>query len=271
MRLLDKMNDITKPLGIRRNISFIIARIKLAFKENIEYKVNLYSAIAINLVMILVALLFFSVYIKFSGVVLNWSYTDFILYSFIVLAGSKAHYLFAIRSFKTQLLKGHLNNGLIRPVNPYIFHSMFYLMGPVLIIFPFLLFIIYSMLIYYSYTNVFFFTIFFIFAFFYCSFFYSFFGSLAFFIKENDFLVSTANSLNNVVEVYTPKMFQSVSTTYIYIFPSAIFGFLSIELLKGNATLLLKLLPYIIATFFIMIISIYFIWKIGLKRYEAFG
>lgn len=271
MRLLDKMNNMTKLLGLKRNVGFIMARLKLAFRENIEYKVNLYSAIAINLAMIFVTLLFFSVYIKFSGVILNWSYKDFILYSLIVLAGSKSQFIFSIRGFKTQLLKGHLNNGLIRPINPYIFHSMFYLMGPVLIIFPFLLFMIYGMLFYYHYANILLFSIFFIFSFIYSSFFYSFFGSLAFFIKENEFLVSASSNINNVVEWYTPKMFENISTTYIYLFPSAVLGFISVELLKGNTNLLLRLLPYILTTFFLLIISIYFMWKIGLKRYEAYN
>ena len=265
------MENKIKPLGLQRNISFIVARLKLAFRENIEYKVNLYSAIAINIVIILVALMFFSVYIKFSGVILNWSYTDFILYSFIVLAGAKSQYIFSIRSFKLQLLKGHLNNGLIRPVNPFIFHSLFYLMGPVLIIFPFLLFMVFSMIFYYHYANLIIFIFFFTFTFFYCSFFYSFFGSFAFFIKENDFLMTTSNSVNSIVEFYTPKMFQSVSTTFIYFMPSALFGYVSIEILKGNTLLLSRLVPFILISFFIIIISIYFMWKVGLKRYEAFN
>lgn len=271
MRLLDKMNDITKPLGIRRNISFVIARFKLAFKENSEYKVNLYSAIAINMMMIFVALLFFSVYINFSGVILNWNYTDFILYSFIVLAGSKTYHIFAIKHFKTQLLRGHLNNGLIRPVNVYIFHSLFYLMGPVLIIFPFLILVIATMIIYYSYVNVILFVLFFLFTLIYCSFFYSFFSSLAFFIKENDFLVTLSINTNHTVEIYTPKMFQTLSTIFIYLFPSALFGYVSIEILKGTTDLLFSLVPYILASFLFLTISIYFIWKIGLKKYEAFN
>lgn len=255
---------------MKNNLTFIIEKFKLALKENSEYKINLWSAFIINIVVIIILILFFSIFKNLAGDILNWNSYDFLIYTLLILTGSKSHFIFSIRRMKQLLLFGTLNQILSKPINPFIFASVNSLKGPVLIIFP-ILFISTLILIYFAdYSNYLLFLSSFCFGFIIYSLTISFLESFAFFIKENSFLNLFYQESNRSVRLYTPKLFESFSKGF-YFFPYALVAYFPLQILKGEVDLFFELLPYFFILFFVLIIAIYFIWKIGLKKYEAFG
>ena len=121
---------------MNKYLDFFLTKFSLAYKENSEYKTNLWSAIIANTVAVLTLILFFNVLSNLVSDILNWSNYDFVLYSILFLAGSKIYFIFSIRHFNNFLLSGDLNLILNKPINPLFFQFFNNLRGPVLIVFP---------------------------------------------------------------------------------------------------------------------------------------
>ena len=98
----------------------------------------------------------------------------------------------------------------------------------------------------------------------------NFFASTAFFIKENSWLSELSNKIIFTNEEFTPKVFEKLSL-FFYLLSTSIYGYFVIEFLNGRFSLFLHFIPYIIVFYSILAISTYFMWKVGLEKYEAFG
>lgn len=255
-----------------RNLYFLYERYKQAFKENSEYKINLWSAIGINIVTLIIGFIFFDVYSNVLGNdILDWNIKDFFIYMLITLAGSKSFHIFSLKRFNISLVTGKLNVALIRPINPFIYMSVSELRGPVLIVFPMLLLSIFLALFFYDYANVFFFFLFFVFGFFYFSMYNNIFQLLAFFMMNNIYYIDLASQTNGISRQYIPKTFDGFSFNFFYFLPSSIFGYFNILILKDNILDVLVFIPYLIGSFVLMLLISFLLWKIGMSKYEAFG
>jgi hypothetical protein len=71
---------------------------------------------------------------------------------------------------------------------------------------------------------------------------------------------------------FTPKLFENYFTLNIfYLLPSGIGGYVLVEILNGNLEIIYENILFIFISIFFLILGIYVMWKIGLKKYEAFG
>lgn len=256
-----------------KNLDFILTRIGLALKENVEYRMNLWSAFIINIVVSFVSIFFYLVYFEVGVIVEGWNFYDVVLYFFLFLASSKALHSISLKNFNIVLLRGIFSNILVLPINSFLFSIFYRLRGPVLVIFPILLFIIgVFVFLENSYSNYIFFILWFIYSFLWQGVFNIFFQSFAFFIKNIDFLISPFFNINKVVRIYTPSSFDGFSTKFLfYSLPSIVVSYFGIEILKGNFDVLFEVLPYLVFIQFIFILVIWLNWRYGLKNYEAFS
>jgi ABC-type uncharacterized transport system permease subunit len=263
-------NDFVKRNCIQKYFDFIKERIKIGLKEAFEYKLNTWSAILMNTVYVGVMMIFFLTLSPLLENVLSWKIKDYFLYLIIGLVMSKFLILFSLKQLAKNILLGAFNTVLVKPINPFLFFStqfggaVFVTLG----IFFFLM--IAFILLFYKISLTF--IIYFIFSIFYISLFSSFFSSTAFFMKENSMFINIPRKLNNRVREFTPKSFETYSFgSLLYLFPSAATGFILVEFLKGNFEYIPIILKIIFPSFLIMVMGIYLMWKIGLKKYEAFG
>lgn len=111
-------------LGYNNYLNIFKERIKIALKENKEYKAQLYGLLFFDLVLFLVYSLFYYVYGGFVNDILNWSKFDFLMFLILIQIASKFRWAFSLTNFTTFLIKGNLNNYLTKPLNPFYILSM---------------------------------------------------------------------------------------------------------------------------------------------------
>jgi len=253
-----------------RSFNFIFERVRLAFRENSEYKANLWTAILANSVRLFVLMLFFFVFENLIGEILGWSNYDFMLYSGLILAGQKVAYFVSVRKFKYHLLVGDLNIILCKPINSLLFQFFKRLHGAVLIVCPILVSFVVILMFLGDYENYLLAIFVFLFGMAFHSLYISIFESLAFFFKESGFLVNLYTDFNYSVNGFTPKMMENLSSVFYFI-PGALCGYFVIEILLGRVEQLLGIFGILCLVFICLCFGLKVIWKFGLRRYEAFG
>lgn len=91
------------------------------------------------------------------------------------------------------------------------------------------------------------------------------------YFKEN-FLVSLKSLVEYKANFYNLLIIEVflAFAMLTYLLPTSFYGYLTMEVLKGNLIILeyFNLAAYL---FLILLCILYFQWKIGLKKYEAFG
>lgn len=254
-----------------RNLDLIFCKIGLAFKENVEYKTNLWMAILANISVVFVMFLFFYILSDLLFDFLNWSRYDFLVYSILLLAGTKSELLFCVRKFRFYLLSGKLNNVLSKPVNSIIFQMVVNLKGPVLVVFPILFLVLCGLIFFGDYDFYFLAGVVFLFGMVLNVLFFSVLDSLAFFIKNNLFLQNLFRSVNYSVRTYTPKSLENFSSLF-YFFPTSVYAFFVVEILRGDLKFFYFGYFWVLILFsFVLFFCLVFIWRVGLRCYEAFG
>jgi ABC-type uncharacterized transport system permease subunit len=256
--------------NIQKYFEIFFTKVIIALKENKEYKANLWNALITNVVSFLVILLFFSALSPLLGEILGWTFRDYILYISMLLLLGKVHMVFTLKFLQRVLLNGDFNTILLKPVNSFFYFSTQF-KGVVLVTFSiFLLINLFLIFLYYNFSFIFLF--YFLFSIIYVPLFFSFFISTAFFMKENSMFVNIPRQLNNRIKEFTPRSFENYSFGFLlYILPSGASAFILIEILRGNFIYSNIILKIIFPSFLLIVLGIYVMWKIGLKKYEAFG
>jgi len=271
------MQQYVNQNNFRKYVNFLLTRFKIAFFTSKEYKSNLYSHILSDLVIITTYMIFFKIVLGLIGDNLNWIYFDFWIYFLLLGIAAKSMYNFTLRKFSKILLKGDFNIVQLQPINRFLNSVTQQITGHGMITtFNFVIILIIS-IIYksnlYTFTNIILATLFFIFGTIYFYIYINFFESFAFFFKNIEQTVRFANNqINYINEFYTPKVFENTKLKdFFFLLPSGLYGYLTVEILKGNYFLSLHYLYYAIVIFVIFCVSIALLWKFGLKKYEAFG
>jgi len=253
-----------------KSFNFIFERVRIAFRENIEYKANMWTAILANLTRLFVLMLFFFIFESLIGEILEWSNYDFMLYSGLILAGQKVAYFVSVRKFKYHLLIGDLNIILCKPISSLLFQFFRRLHGAVLIVFPILVSFVICLMVFGDYENYLLASFVFLFGMAFHSLYISIFESLAFFFKESGFLVNLYRDFNYSVNGFTPKMMENFSSVFYFI-PGSLCGYFVVEILLGRVDYFWNIFWILGLMFIILCFILKFIWKFGLKKYEAFG
>ena len=255
---------------ITKHINFVKEIYVQAFKQLKEYSVNFWSVFVFDIVLFFVYLLFYSVILGISSEFLPWNFLDFILFYFSISLITKLTYFFRIKYFSSKLINGDLNVWRTKPINTFIAISM---QNKDSAIYTTFLYIFPLGYIFYIGDNSNYFLAFLLlfFSLIYYIFFIAFFQSLAFFIKRNEVFVKTSNQLHYLNEQFTPKVFEKSLLVFLYFLPSALFGYFFIEFLNERFEEFFKYNLGIGLSFLFFIFGTYILWKVGLKKYEAFG
>lgn len=271
------MNNQT-PSGWKRNLNYVLTQFSILLKKNTEYKANLYMALINNFGLLTSEIIFLSVlYSNFSEII-NWQYHEFVFYIIIMnfMTRISGTFWFAMR-LRNQLIKGTLNTYLTKPINiftQYIFNTLAIQASLVSLIYAIAL-IVY-LIYYYQIIDIARLTLlipFLTLAGFFTVIILRYFDSIAFFIKQNQFITQIYTSMNQLVKNYPIIIFDNFINKIGYILGMAYFGAYSTQFLFGhmdyteffNLNLILIILTIILSTL------LYTNWKIGLKKYEAFG
>lgn len=241
-----------------------------AFKQIKEYPINFWSIVYFDISLTIVYLFFYSIIQSLSLNFLSWTYLDFILLYVTIQMISKGTYFFILRSLNKQLLLGDLNIWKSKPINPFIGMSSRAKDGAIFTTFIFLFFLI-ILYLYGPYQNIFQGILLLFFSLIYYIVYTDFFESLAFFIKQNNFIIRISKDVAYLNDRFTPKVFEGTKLNFLFYLPTALFGFYFIELVNNRFDYLSKYFIFIIISFLIFIFGNYILWKIGLKKYEAFG
>jgi len=243
-----------------------------------EYKSNLYSGLLASTGFSLVLLLFFSTFSNQFSIILNWTYKDY-LFAIIIsqftalLFGSLAYGL----SLSRELLDGNLNVYLTKPISVFLQQLNNTFLEEVIIISPiyFFLLIIYLIFIYpeFSFVRLFISMIFICFAGILFITTMRMFDSFAFFIKHFDLGHLYMQSFYETFDIYPAIMFKNTLKLISFFFANAYYGARVTEYFMGRTDFdtLLMYLAFILVLIIVCIVVIFMNWKIGLKKYEAFG
>lgn len=245
-------------------------RMRQGLKENKEYKANFYSILFFDIALLFVFMLFFQIYSSMIGSDLNWTSFDFVVYYLTLFFGSKIKWFFSLQFLREHLIAGDLNMHLTKPLNIFLFENMRMISGVNIIFIPLALILFIISVLYGNYNHLFFAITLLLIGSIFEVIFINFIESTSFFIKDNRFLSDMGYRLIYTNEKYTPKAFEKL-TNIFYFLSTSIYGYFVIEILNSRFDQFFYFLPYIILIYFCFSILTYFMWKIGLKKYEAFG
>lgn len=251
--------------------SIFYEKFKQALNENKEYKTNLYGIILSDFFSLITYLLFFFVFRSFIGKeILNWNNFDFFIYTLILLVSGKIINLFSLWKLRNLILSGRLNSWIVKPINVYFFSSLLGIKGGRVVTTMFLFIILFfSILI--KYNFLFLGLLMWIFSIIYSILLLNIFFLLYFFFKGKNSFLEVIKYLNSVIRQFTPKVFDKSNLEYFVLFiPTALMGYYTIEIFKGNFIIFHYYLKLILFFLFLLVINI-LMWEKGIKKYEAFG
>jgi len=255
-------------------LEFIKMRIILGLKENKEYKANLFSIFLTDIMYLITSIFFYLILQDLIGdEILNWSAFDFMLYGFLVYLSFKFIRMLSFSSLPRFLILGKLNVILTKPITPFLFLSTQGFRGFRFVSISYLFLIILSLIFYNNYSNIFLGILVYFYGLFYLIVLYNFLYSLSFVTKSISWIFNIYTPITMMTRNYTPKLFTNFSWNLFFnLQPIAICGYYTIEVLKGNFLFFSNnYFLYSLIILFILIFFIYLLWKIGLKKYEAFG
>lgn len=266
------MENNVKPFGIRRHLDYFFTKIFLSIQKMKEYKADFYSMMFFDIILLISYIIAYTVIGNLISPFLNWKIGDFFLLFCFSLLAWKILWIHNLRGFSSRLLKGELNIAMVKPINVY-FNIATEQINFQNIISGFGLFLLAVIYIIYdqSYENFLLAFFIFIFGSVYLVVIFNFIQSFSFFIKRNEFIYNIVFDTEGLINKYTPKTFEGTSISYLfYLFPASI-GFFLIEALNGRIKQFLFYFPYLLFSFFVLILGTYILWHYGLKKYEAFG
>ena len=203
---------------------------------------------------------------------LNWTLIEYSY--FICLFEIVSRFAFRIlKPLHRYLLDGRFNKYLVRPVNVFIQHNFeeiyFYELIDIilnLILLGILLFIDNNL----NFLNFYF--ILFLFLTMLGQFlFWILFESISFIaIGIKNAIDIQLFEINGILKTFPTQFFLNSNLKFLLIFPNAFVSLTLVEILKGSLVKSIYLV-YLLIIIFVLILLIYINWKIGLKKYEAFG
>lgn len=253
---------------MNRNLNFILTRLYQGILENREYKANFYMVLLFDSMAVL-TMTALMILIESVSSISGWNSFDFFTIVIFTLFNAKIIYGITFRFFNQFLLTGDFNMWITKPISPFYMMITKNMNGANIIS---ILFIILPLVLYLSFIqtgNIFLGWLIFIIGCIFNVFLAWCIELSGFFFKNNTFIRDPIYRTNWFLEDYYPLLFQNAFFfNFIALAPSIITGFLSVSVMKGDFTYLYLLIPPIIATPILGILS-YYLYKKGL--YEAFG
>lgn len=260
--------------NLKKYIDIYKEQILIRVKVFLEYKINFWMMNFFDIISLSTYILFYSTLMTLIGDLIQFTITEFILFWFLHLLAWKMLWIHNLREFNYRLLKGEINDHLVRPVNTYFLSSIKLFSGNNFISLFYVIPIVIGLIFYNNYELKYIILGLglLIFSWFYFIISFNFIESTAFFIKQNSFIRNPFHNIDSTLFKYTPKTFENSSfKDIVYLFPVSVQTFLVIYTLKGNTDLLFHYFPYIFLSFVILVFGTIKIWELGLKKYEGFN
>lgn len=270
MRLMDKM--------ILKYFEFTIISILIKLKRLVEYRGNMYFSIFTSFVAIVTLSAFLLVFKDNFSEIFYWSKYEILFFSFYaysiafissILAGGER--------LREYLLTGKFNVFLYRPINIFyqylmegvkpraIINVIFYGSFVVFLFFFYLELNLKRLLLSFIFT---------IFTIIFSIIFMKTFDSFAFFMKDSVNYHDLAVNFSNFFLLFPFSFFKNFKFIYlVYIFPTIYYGSSVTDFLFGYSSFqdLIHMFYILLFLIFFSSLILYFIWKIGIKNYEAYG
>ncbi|MCA9459380.1 MAG: ABC-2 family transporter protein [Nanoarchaeota archaeon] len=262
----------------KRNFNYIKTSFYILWKRTTEYKLNTYVALFDQFWYYLTQVLFFYVLFSNFSSIINWKLDDYILFGLIVDLIYVFTGLFIWNGiFQNILVRGDLNNHLIRPINPVIsYHFSSLSVGALvfiitnILIFPFLLFFFKIKL--YNLFLAFLILILLLLVF---TLSYFFVRSINFFSfgLSSVFTLIFESGNYNIAKKYPFGFFEKLDYNFFLLaLPLFFTSSLLIPILKSYEIIHFELqIIFLFSLIFFFGIGGYLMWYYGLKNYEAFG
>jgi ABC-type uncharacterized transport system permease subunit len=242
-----------------------------------EYKSNLYSGILMAIVSNFAFIAFFYIISNQFSDLLPWSFGDFyIFFLLLYIINGFAGFVIWREFLYITITKGDFNNYLTKPTNIF-FLYLFNKISPNPIIYMSvnLVFLIFG-IFYFSIElhNIFLFLLFSVFLIVFISLVYFFLLSLDFLkLRLGEYAISSFFKVDILFHSYPFIFFERFEyKNFLFIFPFVFVSSILVPTLRDYTIYdLLYQLTFLIVASFILLLGIIFLWKYGLKRYEAFG
>lgn len=263
-------------LGFKHYFNYFKENFIVSFKSLVEYKTNLYNLLFIEVFLAFSMLTFGFVLAENFSEQIGWTFFHFILLYYIsMLVNDLAGMFYFNKSLFYRLTEGNFNSYLSKPGNPFLIYIFSYSFN-VLISVSIYTVILTVLFIYlkFSILNIFIALLVMFFSIILYVYFYHFLNSVSFFsLKSGEFLTRFLWNGNRLAGTYPYPFFNKLKYKFfMLIFPGFITSALTIPILFGDSIFDLKYqLIFLVILFLISFFGVKFMWKIGLKRYEAFG
>jgi len=248
----------------------------MKFKTLKEYKINIYMGICANFMFMLITSIFFKIFVDNFGVLIPWKLSEWIFFminfEFIHLLSGGFWYT---HNLKNEILVGNLNIYLTKPKNIFL-QFLYSNIGHIGFITGFVYCILFIVYIIFIKLNLMYLLLTFSFSIIggiFTVILFQYINSFSFFFKSANMVRTTLVNAQRIIEkhpaIMFPNSFQFIFAFMPFVYYTAypthfLFGYMRIE------QFLILFLQLIFLTF-IVSLGLYYNWKIGLKKYEAFG
>ncbi len=265
-----------KTRGIfKKYFEIFLTNFKISIKSLLEYKPTFYALILGEISDLFFVLATATISIQNFSLLIDWSYIDFLLLYLIgTFLNNVAGVTFFGRSLAEYIVTGKLNILLTKPVNPffnYIFSHSFNTVIINLIYIPFIIYFMFKTNITFLSLIIFFLLIFLFFIQYLI--FYHFIDSFGFKFKKSINNIRSKLVFTDINFKYLPApLFSNFFLHKIFIFfPLFSIGYFLIPLFDNNYLNIINSIHIFFLINLVLLIILIFNWKIGLKKYEAFG
>ena len=256
---------------MNKSLNYLREAFIISMKISKEYKLNTYFMITFDIVLVLAKLLSFYIILSIVGDVIQWTILDYFIWYVLILIYWKFLWMHNLRGFSNVLLKGDMNQYLMRPISPYLQITSNKMNFPNFVSGFILLISIYLVALYQGYTNFLFGTLILIIGQISFIIFRNLFEAFSFIGKNLNFISNMYDQFDSMILRFTPKLFSETifrGTAFLF---TAVYGYFFVEILKNNFTEFFIYFKYLLLLTFVALFILMFIWKKGLEKYEAFG
>jgi ABC-type uncharacterized transport system permease subunit len=260
-----------------RRLSYLKENFIVSYKRIFEYKANLFGTIISSLMWWISTIIFLLVLNSNFGDVIGWGVKDFVLYLIIVVIVVDFQGLFFWGKNLTQdILSGRINQFLFRPMDPKYLYTMERISGDAIIniLFDIVVIIATIFVLGYNWMNVLLGILALLLVLILINGFRLFVRSLNFVsFGFAEFFYNFEDNIWKTVRTYPPQFFSRVKYWQIaLIIPWLFSGTFVVPIFTGKEAWMIDVQLYIVLGLIILFYGLYsFIWRWGLKKYEAYN
>lgn len=240
-----------------------------------EYKSNFYASLFADIFNFIILMIFYMLYMDLTQkTFLDWTLINFITFFLITNFSTKLRNLLYFWRFPILVRNGHLNQLLTKPISTYYQIILSALKSGRLLTTMMVGFILINVILFNDYGNYFFAFIIWLLGFIGSLFLSNLIQILGFFLKKDIGLNEIHNQATTITRNFTFAPFENnvtLSTILLGIMPLAIVAYVTFNILNGLTEYFFNYILYFTGYALIMIILNLYFWKLGLKKYEAFG